>query len=114
MQVLSLHGARLGAFVALEETSCMNPNVFRESFDSYLAVRVAKMLRALSHGDIQVILHSTYRIRFLVVSSMRPYGHKTAPIAFMIYSSYDVMYMYIYMNYGSPYNTVEVIPYELY
>ena len=45
---------------------------------------------------------------------MRPYGHKTAPVAFMIYSSLDMIYMYIYMNYGSPYNTVEVIPYELY
>ena len=75
------------------------------------------MLRALSHGDIRVILHSTYRMRFLVVSSrhpMRPYGHKTAPVSFMIYSSLDMIYMYIYMNYGSPYNTVEVIPNELY
>lgn len=45
---------------------------------------------------------------------MRTYGHKTAPVAFMIYSSLDMIYMYIYMNYGSPYNTVEVIPNELY
>ena len=32
----------------------------------------------------------------------------------MIYSSLNMIYMYIYMNYGSPYNTVEVIPNELY
>ena len=49
-------------------------------------------------------------IRKSGLSSMMHYGHKTAPIAFMIYNSHDM----IYMNYGSPYNTVEVIPYELY